>query len=79
MAGRIFERGPTSPRFLDRVKSGPSDLMVETPNGVRHSDKMNGMFVWEQAGLQEHQGALNPGSKLGNRGGRSGKKSVTSV
>jgi hypothetical protein len=74
MAGRIFEKGPRDPRFLDRVKSGPSDLMVETPNGVRHSDKMNGMFVWEQSGLQEHQGALNSPTTLGSRGGKSGRK-----
>ena len=74
MAGRIFEKGPRDPRFLDRVKSGPSDLMVEIPNGVRHSDKMNGMFVWEQSGLQEHQGALNSPTTLGSRGGRSGRK-----
>jgi len=48
--------------------------MVETPNGVRHSDKMNGMFVWEQSGLQEHQGALNSPTTLGSRGGKSGRK-----
>ena len=77
--GRMFPKGDMGagkqgPFWGESMLSGPADLITETPNGTRHSDSDFGMFVQEQSGLQEHQGALNSPTTLGSRGGRSGRK-----
>ena len=59
--------------FVAFVK--PGDVIVETPNGTRHSDSDVNSFSWApMGGLQEHEGALNPGSVKGNCGGTPGQK-----
>ncbi len=52
------------------------DLIVETPNGTRHANSNHGMFQTGPSPPQEHEGALNPPSNYGNRGGSAGKKPV---
>lgn len=71
---KIFMRGPMQGDFLGNSKANKyGNVIAETPNGTRHSNSMHGMFE-TGSGVQEHQGALNPPSKLGNRGGSPGKK-----
>jgi len=61
--------------FLSDIGSD-MDVIQETPNGVRHSNFMNGIFTPMKTQEQAHEGALNTegGKGGGNRSGTSGQK-----
>ena len=68
MAGK---QGPWLTNLTSR-----GNVIVETPNGTVHSDSLKGMVAYGDGDQQAHQGALNPSSNLGNRGGKPGRKGV---